>query len=274
MGWWGKVFGGAFGFMVGGPIGALLGAAVGHKLDQGMGRLAQGGRDTAGLDARERVQTAFFTATFAVMGHLAKADGRVSPGEIQAAAGIMDRMALDAEHRRVAQELFREGKATDFPLDDVLDQLRRETRGRRDLLRLFLAVQFQAGLADGEIGPEEQRVLGHVGQRLGFSRLEVQALEAMARAELHFRQGPGGDGRQPQGAHRGARLEDAYAVLGVDPKADDATVTRSYRRLMSQHHPDKLVSKGLPEEMIRLATEKTQEVKAAYERIREARGMA
>lgn len=271
MGWWGKVFGGAFGFMVGGPIGALIGAAVGHKLDQGMGRLGQSERDATGLDARERVQTAFFTATFAVMGHLAKADGRVSPGEIQAASGIMDRMALDAEHRRVARELFREGKTAGFPLDEVLDQLRRETRGRRDLLRLFLAVQFQAALADGEIGPEERGVLGRVGQRLGFSRLEVEALEAMARAEVHFRQGPGGDARRP---HGGPRLEDAYAVLGVDPKADDATVTRAYRRLMSQHHPDKLVSKGLPEEMIRLATEKTQEVKAAYERIREARGSA
>ncbi|MCU0935932.1 MAG: co-chaperone DjlA [Gammaproteobacteria bacterium] len=270
MGWWGKVFGGAFGFMAGGPIGALIGAAVGHKLDQGMARLGREDRGPAGLDARERVQTAFFTATFAVMGHLAKADGRVSPGEIQAAAGLMDRMALDAEHRRVAQDLFREGKAAGFPLDDVLDQLRRETRGRRDLLRLFVAVQIQAAQADGEIGPEERRMLAHIGQRLGFSRLEVEALEAMARAEAHFRQRSGAE-RQTQ---RGPSLEDAYAVLGVAPQADDASVTRAYRRLMSQHHPDKLVSKGLPEEMIRLATEKTQEVKAAYERIREARGNA
>jgi DnaJ like chaperone protein len=271
MGWWGKVFGGAFGFMAGGPIGALIGAVVGHKLDQGMARLGRADRAPAGLDARERVQTAFFTATFAVMGHLAKADGRVSPGEIQAAAGLMDRMALDAEHRRVAQDLFREGKAPGFPLDEVLDQLRLETRGRRDLLRLFVAIQIQAAQADGEIGPEERRVLARIGQRLGFSRLEVEALEAMARAEAHFRQRSGAGARPPQ---HGPSLEDAYAVLGVAPEADDATVTRAYRRLMSQHHPDKLVSKGLPEEMIRLATEKTQEVKAAYERIREARGTA
>jgi DnaJ like chaperone protein len=40
---------------------------------------------------------------------------------------------------------------------------------------------------------------------------------------------------------------------------------------MSQHHPDKLVSKGLPEEMMKLATEKTQEIKEAYERIKQFR---
>ena len=270
MSWWGKVIGGAFGFMLGGPLGALIGAAVGHKLDQGLGRVADDGRAALDLDQRERTQTAFFTATFAVMGHLAKADGQVSPNEIQVARAAMDRMGLDPEHRRVAQELFREGKASGFPLDDVLEQLRRETRGRRDLLRLFVAIQIQAALADGDIGPAERRVLQRVGQRLGFSRLESEALEAMARAELHFRQYSQAPGAHPE---HGVSLEDAYAILGVHPKTDDADVTRAYRRLMSQHHPDKLVSKGLPEEMIRLATEKTQEIKAAYEKVREARGL-
>jgi len=63
-------------------------------------------------------------------------------------------------------------------------------------------------------------------------------------------------------------------VLGVTAQADDDEIKKAYRRLMNQHHPDKLVSKGLPEEMIRLATQKTQEIKAAYERIRQARGSA
>jgi DnaJ like chaperone protein len=40
---------------------------------------------------------------------------------------------------------------------------------------------------------------------------------------------------------------------------------------MSQHHPDKLIAKGLPEEMIKLATEKTQTIKAAYEQIKKSR---
>ena len=68
-------------------------------------------------------------------------------------------------------------------------------------------------------------------------------------------------------------LHDAYAVLGVEKDASDAEVKRAYRRLRSQHHPDKLVSKGLPEEMMKVATQKTYEIRQAYERVREARGL-
>ena len=67
-------------------------------------------------------------------------------------------------------------------------------------------------------------------------------------------------------------LRDAYAVLGVESKDDKATVKRAYRRLMSQHHPDKLVSRGLPEEMIQLATDKTQHIQKAYEKVKESKG--
>ena len=66
-------------------------------------------------------------------------------------------------------------------------------------------------------------------------------------------------------------LSDAYEVLGVSENASDAEVKKAYRRLMSQHHPDKLASKGLPEEMMQLAKEKTQEIKLAYEQIKRSR---
>ncbi len=55
--------------------------------------------------------------------------------------------------------------------------------------------------------------------------------------------------------------------------ATNAEVKRSYRRLMSQNHPDKLVARGLPESMLEVAKQKTQAIQAAFERIRESRGM-
>ena len=61
-------------------------------------------------------------------------------------------------------------------------------------------------------------------------------------------------------------------MLNVSPEAEPPDIKRAYRRLMSQHHPDKLVAKGLPEEMVKVATQKTQEIKAAYEKVRESRG--
>ncbi len=61
------------------------------------------------------------------------------------------------------------------------------------------------------------------------------------------------------------QIDDAYAILNVSSAANDNEVKRAYRKLMSQHHPDKLVSKGLPEEMMKVATQKTQEIREAYE---------
>ena len=264
MPWWGKVFGGAFGFMLGGPLGALIGAVLGHNFDAGLKKTDRLGYE-GDLSERERVQTVFFTAAFSVMGRLAKVDGRVTEDEIQVANAVMDQMGLGPEQRRMAQRLFNEGKAPDFPLDDVLDQLRRECRRRHSLLRLFLEVQFQAAYADGAIHAEERRLLHHIAMTLGFDEREFDVIEGRVRAEQHFRRGPDRN-------IRGLSLQDAYAVLGVRPDADADAVKKAYRRLMSQNHPDKLVAKGLPEEMLKVATEKTQEIKAAYERIREAKG--
>lgn len=266
MSWWGTVLGGAFGYLLGGPLGALLGAALGRRFDKGVDSL--GGLDEYGgaqIGDQERVQTAFFTATFAVMGHLAKVDGQVSPNEIRLAEQVMTQMRLNDDMRRAAIRLFNEGKAPDFALDAVLEQFRRECHRRRQLLRMFVEIQLHACYADGAVHVEEARVLRHICDRLGISRQEFTQIETLVQAARGF---------APSGAAAPSRdwLAEAHKVLGVASDASDAEVKTAYRRLMNQHHPDKLVAKGLPEEMVALATEKTQEIKAAYETIRAARG--
>ena len=265
MSWWGKLAGGAFGFMLGGPLGALLGAVLGHNLDKGLRGLEQDEGIAPG--DQERVQTAFFTATFSIMGHLAKADGRVSKDEIALARTVMERMDLDADMRRAAIELFDQGKRAHFPLDDVLEQFRRECHRRSTLIQMFIEIQLQAAYADGRLDISEEQMLLHICQRLGIPQFLFRQLQRMVEAQHGF----GGAGRQSREAPRPS-LDDAYAMLGVSASASDAEVKKAYRRLMSQHHPDKLVAKGLPEEMMKLAAEKTGEIRKAYEQVKEARG--
>ena len=69
----------------------------------------------------------------------------------------------------------------------------------------------------------------------------------------------------------GQKLSAAYALLAIESSASMEEVKRAYRRQMSQHHPDKLVAKGLPEEMIDIANRKTQDIKSAYDLIRKSR---
>lgn len=256
MAWWGTLIGSALGWMLGGPLGAILGAALGGNFDRGleMGDHADS-HSPFGPGVQERVQAAFFTTTFSVMGHVAKADGRVSKQEINAAQSIMSQMQLDAQQRKAAIKLFEQGKAGNFPLTDVLQQFKKECHRRRNLVQMFIEIQIGTALADGKIDPAEKKLLYIIGHTLGFSNHEIDHLFSLA------------SGAQASTTDT-LTLKQAYDILGVDKSASEAEVKKAYRRLMSQHHPDKLVSKGLPDEMIELATQKTREIRKAYERIK------
>ncbi|MGA1561560.1 MAG: co-chaperone DjlA [Gammaproteobacteria bacterium] len=261
----GKVLGGAFGFMLAGPLGALMGVAFGHQFDKGLRGLSDVEGNGLGRGAPERVQMAFFTATFAIMGRIAKADGHVSPSEIALAENIMQQLGATGELKQVAKRLFNEGKQPGFDFNGVLVQLKRELGRRQTLARMFLEIQVLAAYADGSVHPAEAEILREVASALGFSAAELAEIEALVRATQ-------------QGGARGARpatpsLAEDYATLGIAKSASDDEMKRAYRRLMSQHHPDKLVAKGLPEEMMKVAEEKTRQIRSAYERIRAARGL-
>jgi DnaJ like chaperone protein len=254
MAWWGTLLGGTLGFMFGGPLGALLGAALGRNFDVG---IQLGDQQAFTPGNTERVQAAFFTASFSVMGYLAKADGVVSHVEIASARNIMARMQLDARQRDAAIKLFNEGKQSDFPLDEVLKQFRQECHGRRNLVQMFIEIQVATALADGQLHSAEREVLYHIADTLGFSRQQIEQF-------FHFATG----GAQQSSS---SALKEAYAMLGVSASDDDSTIKKAYRRLMNQHHPDKLVARGLPEEMMKLATEKSQQIQTAYDLIKKNR---
>ena len=260
MNWWGKLMGGSFGYMLGGPLGAVLGVALGHQLDKAFSKIM---RDPEfGSGKVERVQQAFFTATFSVMGHLAKADGKVTSDEIAVASHVMGQMQLNEEQRKVAINLFNEGKQPDFPLDATLEQFRRECHRRHNLIHMFIEILISTAIADGKIDDAEHKLLVHISSIMGVSAGAFEQLLRMVGAQQAYHQ---------QGQSPVARLKEAYDILGMEQSASDAEIKKAYRRLMSQHHPDKLVAKGLPEEMMKIATEKTQEIKLAYEHIKNSR---
>lgn len=274
MRWLGKVVGGFLGLAAGGPLGAMLGAALGHGVDRGLERLQQNAQLPPG--DRQRIQSAFFTAAFSTMGHLTKADGRVSEAEIALAETIMAQLRLSPEMRSAAIKLFREGKSSDFDLPAVVERFRRECRGQRALIQMFLEIQLQAAYVDGEPSTAQRRVLDQIRSGLRIPEILFRQLETLVRLQRQF----GGSGAQGASAGaggarqapvRGPSLKEAYALLGVNPKDSDAAIKRAYRRLLSQHHPDKLVSKGLPEEMMKMAAQKTHEIRRAYEMIQDAR---
>lgn len=254
MNWLGKVVGGALGFLAGGPVGSLLGAVLGHQFDQGLGSATL----REGLAGATNAQAVFFATTFEVMGHIAKSDGRVSEDEIRVARRIMHSMQLQPGAVRAAIERFSAGKNGNYPLQRRLGELAKVTRGQHDIARAFVNIQLQAAMGAGPFTAQKRQLLWTAAQTLGIGRVEFAQIEA----EL----------REVSGAS-GMTLESAYKALGIDSSVPDDAVKKAYRRLMNKHHPDKLIAKGLPESMVEVAEAKTHEVRTAYERIRESRGM-
>ena len=266
MAWWGKIVGGGFGFLMGGPLGAMMGAAFGHQLDKGVEQNFEG----LAYQDQERTQLAFFTAVFSVMGHVAKADGKVTQDEIEVARTMMQQMSLDETQKKIAIDLFNQGKQNDFDIDGVLSQFKKECRRHVTLVQMFIEVLLHAAYADGVMHEKEKALLKHITITLGFSSIRFQQLDDMVRSQRSFHNS-GGQGAGYGQAPTQDMLKDAYGMLNVTESSTDAEIKKSYRRLMNQHHPDKLVSKGMPEEMVKMATEKTQEIRAAYELIKKTR---
>ncbi|ASG65012.1 molecular chaperone DjlA [Idiomarina piscisalsi] len=273
---WGKVIGALAGFAFMKWPGAILGALVGHWFDRGMaqdfskrgawGRFLYGAEKAAG-DAN------FIYTLFAVMGHVAKAKGRVTERDIAQAQYLMQQLKLDTDATKEAQDAFREGKEATFPLQQVMKDFSASFYGNRDVLQLFMEQLIGLALNDGVLDKTEHEVLVDVAKALGFTRFQLDQWLMMEKAAFRFHQQ-----RQRSHAGSGGRqsstkndLADAYQILGVTEKNSNAEIKKAYRKLMARHHPDKLASQGLPEEVMKQAQQKARDIQAAYEQVKEHR---
>jgi DnaJ like chaperone protein len=269
MKWIGKLAGGLIGALALGPLGAALGVILGHQFDEQSAEVDEAATPEELAAIGER----FFRATFRIMGHLAKADGRVSELEISAARAVMDELRLNAAQVREAINLFTAGKQPQFDPESELAGLRSACDGRPDLARVFLEIQVRAALAGNNLEGPVRPLLNRIAAALGVSALEFLQIETV----LRIQRGGLGAGSAARDAaaseSRDRRLEAAYRVLESSPTASDEEVAKAYRRQLHRHHPDKLKANGLPESMMAHAKQRTQQIIEAWELVRERRGI-
>ncbi|WP_257387301.1 co-chaperone DjlA [Tahibacter caeni] len=258
MNWLGKAVGAVLGLvLVRHPLGALFGALVGHLFD-------------IGLFAWQRTSpssghSSFFDLLFAFAGAMAKADGRVSEREIAVVEQLMQRMSLTVDQRREAIARFNDGKTPGFDVERTIRGLRAWCLGRRDHAYVLIDVVLDVVFADGA-GRERLQLMRRLCAALGVHEREVAVLAAMKGYAWDLYDG--GSARAPPPRQSGG--PDPYAVLGVERGADEREVKRAWRKLMSEHHPDKLGD--VPEALRERAEQRAREINTAYERIRGERG--
>lgn len=250
------------------PIGCIIGLAIGFAIDRG--RPMAGG---------PKANQAFLEATFLLMGYVAKADGQISQKEIDFASQIMKRWHLSPKKAEEAKKLFYRGKNHDFDRLQVLKRLRHFYGQRKRMLAQYINVLVRLAYINGQIEPSLKPLLQDISITIGLGQLNFSYYDLMFGWQTHFdnarrgyyQQGPGGGAHQFQQRYT-APLSEAYTTLGVTKDADKAEVKKAYRKMMSQYHPDKLMSKGLSDAEMQKATEKAQKIKAAYEQICEKNG--
>jgi DnaJ like chaperone protein len=192
---------------------------------------------------------------FAVMGRIAKLDGRVTTPEVNYASIIMRLLGLDPLGRLEAIDYFELGKQ---PETDVLPFVRElvSSIGRRSALaRLFIKIQCRLAFIKGDIRLKEKILLRDVAESLGFSKAEF--LEICREMQIHA----------SLKQENGKFLRNAYHILQLEPDVEDGEIRRAYLRMMSRYHPDKLVRENLSEETLRIAQEKSTAIRSAYETV-------
>ncbi|MGE8328935.1 TerB family tellurite resistance protein [Pseudomonas urmiensis] len=253
--WWpSTVIGAGAGFAVASIPGALLGALLGQAMDR---RLRLRGWE----DVRERLggrpALRDEELLFVLLGRLAKSDGRVADGHIQQARQEMARLDMAEPARLRAIAAFNRGKSGKDRLGRYLQRIKQQPHAAEGTLRACWRMVW----ADGKAGRQERDLVLAWGQQLGLSRRQAQALS------LEY--------EPRKTTAEGATLTYAAALrlLGVEADTAGDKVKQAYRRLLSRHHPDKLVGNGASEAQVREATEKTRELHQAYALIRKRRGL-
>ena len=224
---------GGLGWAIGGPIGGILGYALGS-----MGKSKSFSGSTRGGD--------FLSVILILFASVMKADGIQKKSELEYIKRFLVNQFGVNQAKQLLQ-IFKKILEQDYSLNEVCSQIK--TQMDKPSRLQLIHVLFGLSQSDGDVHPEEIRVIHNISNLLGISSSEYQSIESMFKEDL----------------------DSAYKVLGVDPNATDLEIKKAYRRMANKFHPDKIAHLG--DEYKEIAQDKFKSVSDAYHKIKKDRNI-
>lgn len=249
-----RILGLLVGFALGGPLGGLAGFLLGLYVDKSMG---------IGFKRNFRFgnvfKQQFLETMFILMGHVAKADGRISEVEISHARQFMQQIRLNEPQKEQAIRWFYQGKNQQFNLDELLSRL----KPFANMPHMRLLIQALADIihVNNKPHPEQLRILRYICDYFGLPFPQYRRYQQYSQNNQHV------PPRKQQS------LSQAYQILGLKIDSEEADIRKAYRRLVSKYHPDKVSARGGSDKEMKAAADKTHQIRMAYEQIMRSKGI-
>ena len=232
---WGSLIGGMIGLSLGGPFGMLLGSLIGGKISRAKSR--------AGFGAFAQPQQIFALSLIVLSAKLSKADGQVSKEELIA---VKDKLRIPENELDQIGKIFNKAKEESAGYEQYAEQIAQIYKGNINVLEEVINILFYIAEADGNISVSELQMIEHIAQIFGLSEIQFNSIKESRKSS---------DKLNP------------YIVLESKPDDEIEVIRKRYLKLSKEHHPDLLMSKGVPKEVIDESKAKMRAINSAWDQV-------
>ena len=232
---WGSLIGGMIGLSLGGPFGMLLGSLLGGKISRA--------RSGARMGSFAQPQQVFALSLIVLSAKLSKADGQVSREELIA---VKDKLKIPESELDQVGKIFNKAKEESQGYEPYAQQIAQIYRGNLNVLEEVINMLFYIAEADGNVSTSELEMIENISGIFGLSNVQFESIKESRKL---------------------SEKSNPYIILESNPKDDIQSIRKKYIKLSKEHHPDLLISKGVPKEVIEESKKKMRAITSAWDQV-------
>jgi len=238
---WGSLIGGMVGLSLGGPFGMLLGSLIGGKISR-----ARSGTKFRSFGQPQQI---FALSLIVLSAKLSKADGNVSKEELLA---VKDKLKIPENEIDQVGKIFNQAKKEAAGYEPYAQQIAQIYKNNPNILEEVINILFYIAEADGHVSQSELNMIQHIAQIFGLNEIQLNSIKESRKSS---------DKLNP------------YIVLESRPEDDLQIIRKKYIKLSKEHHPDLLINKGVPPEVIEESKKKIRAINSAWSKIQKIKSV-